>query len=70
MPAGPPICVKCELLYTYDCGGAIRWCCPKCGARRTNCKLYLYDLSKEEQDKYIDNSSAFRDAMKKKNHVH
>ena len=66
MGLGPPVCAKCKLLYAYYDGGAVRWQCPKCGAGLEECELHLWELSKDEQDKYLDNSSAFRETIKKK----
>lgn len=67
MGLGPPVCHKCKLLYAYDYCGTIRWQCPKCGAILEDCEVNLWELSADEQIQFIDNSSAFREARKKKN---
>ena len=66
MGLGPPVCAKCKILYAYDDGGAIRWQCPKCKAMLDDCELHLWDLTSDKQNEYLDRSSEFRDAEKKK----
>ena len=66
MGLGPPVCTKCNLLYAYESGGAVTWQCPKCKAGIEDCKANLWELPTEEQDKYIDDSSIFRVAEKRK----
>ena len=64
MGLGPPVCDKCKLLYAYDHGGPVRWQCPKC--KQENGEFHLWELSKDEQNTYMDNSSIFRMEQKKK----
>ena len=46
MGLGPPVCMRCQLIYRYEPGG---WYCGGCGDRTTDTYMFILDVDQQKQ---------------------